>query len=260
VRGDQELEPALALSRAARSRNCAAFNAEAADILAESALLKLSFGEVFPTRCAPLNWGPSAARTERKFKQRVRQWFLSNTSLTPRREAARLRGPPTAHRAGGSAPALTRRGAPRLNAQLGRWISADPLAVHAPGQADLNLYAYVRGTVSKATDPLGLYEEPVHGALTYRLALVAGFSREDSATIALSDAAVDHDIATDPVRPESIADGTTTEYHFASSEEAMNGVVKAVNDGDLHAFGRALHTSSRCRYRGGVRPPHSART
>jgi hypothetical protein len=39
---------------------------------------------------------------------------------------------------------------------LGRWISADPLAVHAPGEADLNLYAYVSGAVLKNVDPLGL--------------------------------------------------------------------------------------------------------
>jgi len=38
---------------------------------------------------------------------------------------------------------------------LGRWMSADPLAVHGLG-ADLNLYAYVHGAVFKATDPLGL--------------------------------------------------------------------------------------------------------
>jgi|GEM_PF-816301 len=43
-----------------------------------------------------------------------------------------------------------------LNPLLGRWISADPLAVHAPGEADLNLYAYVHGTVLASTDPLGL--------------------------------------------------------------------------------------------------------
>ena len=43
-----------------------------------------------------------------------------------------------------------------LNPLLGRWISADPLAVHAPGQADLNLYAYVSGAVLKNVDPLGL--------------------------------------------------------------------------------------------------------
>ena len=47
-------------------------------------------------------------------------------------------------------------GARYLNPQLGRWISADPLAVHAPGKADLNLYAYVHGRVLSAVDPVGL--------------------------------------------------------------------------------------------------------
>ena len=49
-------------------------------------------------------------------------------------------------------------GARYLNPQLGRWISADPLAVHAPGKADLNLYAYVHGRVLVAVDPVGLQE------------------------------------------------------------------------------------------------------
>lgn len=39
---------------------------------------------------------------------------------------------------------------------LGRWASADPLGVHAPGRADLNLYAYAHGMVYAATDPVGL--------------------------------------------------------------------------------------------------------
>ncbi len=39
--------------------------------------------------------------------------------------------------------------------QLGRWMSADPLAVHGLG-ADPNLYAYVHGRVLAATDPVGL--------------------------------------------------------------------------------------------------------
>ncbi len=43
-----------------------------------------------------------------------------------------------------------------LSPQLGRWVSADPLAVHAPGEADLNLYAYVSGAVLKSVDPVGL--------------------------------------------------------------------------------------------------------
>jgi len=46
-----------------------------------------------------------------------------------------------------------------LSPYLGRWISADPLAVHAPGSADLNLYAYVHGGVLKNVDPLGLEED-----------------------------------------------------------------------------------------------------
>jgi RHS repeat-associated protein len=39
---------------------------------------------------------------------------------------------------------------------LQRWISPDPLAIHAPGQADLNLYAYVHGRALIAVDPVGL--------------------------------------------------------------------------------------------------------
>jgi RHS repeat-associated protein len=40
---------------------------------------------------------------------------------------------------------------------LGRWLSSDPLALHASASnADLNLYAYVRGQLLNAVDPLGL--------------------------------------------------------------------------------------------------------
>jgi len=45
--------------------------------------------------------------------------------------------------------------------QLGRWISPDPLAVHVPGEADLNLYAYVQGRVLAVVDPVGLDDVPV---------------------------------------------------------------------------------------------------
>ena len=43
-----------------------------------------------------------------------------------------------------------------LQANLGRWASADPLAIHAPGKADLNVYAYVSGQYFTAVDPVGL--------------------------------------------------------------------------------------------------------
>jgi RHS repeat-associated protein len=42
---------------------------------------------------------------------------------------------------------------------MARWASADPLAVHAPGEADLNLYAYVHGRVYVAVDPNGLEDK-----------------------------------------------------------------------------------------------------
>jgi RHS repeat-associated protein len=50
-----------------------------------------------------------------------------------------------------------------LNPLLGRWVNPDPLALHDAGQADLNLYAYVRGMALKATDPFGLAEDEQKG-------------------------------------------------------------------------------------------------
>jgi RHS repeat-associated protein len=49
-----------------------------------------------------------------------------------------------------------------LNPYLGRWMSADPLAVHALG-ADLNLYAYVKGAILRAIDPNGLQDQNTGG-------------------------------------------------------------------------------------------------
>ncbi len=46
-----------------------------------------------------------------------------------------------------------------LNTALQRWVSADPLEVHQPGEADANVYAYVRGRALKNIDPLGLEDQ-----------------------------------------------------------------------------------------------------
>lgn len=43
-----------------------------------------------------------------------------------------------------------------LHPLVGRWISPDPLAIHAPGKADLNLYAYAHRRMLVAVDPVGL--------------------------------------------------------------------------------------------------------
>jgi RHS repeat-associated protein len=42
---------------------------------------------------------------------------------------------------------------------LMRWASGDPLAVHSPGSADLNLYAYVSGKAFAAKDAVGLDDD-----------------------------------------------------------------------------------------------------
>ncbi len=50
-------------------------------------------------------------------------------------------------------------GARYYNARLGRWMSADPLAIHGLG-GDPNPYAYVRGRVMTHVDPFGLEDLP----------------------------------------------------------------------------------------------------
>jgi RHS repeat-associated protein len=47
-----------------------------------------------------------------------------------------------------------------LNPLLGRWISPDPLTVHALG-ADANVYAYAQGRALQAIDPLGMDAGPI---------------------------------------------------------------------------------------------------
>jgi RHS repeat-associated protein len=57
-----------------------------------------------------------------------------------------------------------------LNPLLGRWVSADPLAVHGLG-ADLNVYAYVHGSVLQNLDPLGL------GVWSFAKGLASGMAK-----------------------------------------------------------------------------------
>ena len=64
---------------------------------------------------------------------------------------------------------LTYFGARYYHAALGRWMSADPLTVHALG-ADPNPYAYVSGSPLAQRDPIGLCRAAlVHGGASRRL-------------------------------------------------------------------------------------------
>ena len=88
---------------------------------------------------------------------------------------------------------------------LQRWISPDPLAIHAPGTADLNLYAYVHGRALVAVDPVGLQsaDEPDAGA-------PCGGTESPDASASSSDVSntTDYD----------------TEFRLATFDELMNGM------------------------------------
>jgi RHS repeat-associated protein len=123
---------------------------------------------------------------------------------------------------------------------IGRWLSCDPIGV----EGGINIYFYVSNRVITNNDKTGNFEEPVHGALTYHLALAAGFTERDAAHIALATAAVDHDPPTNPVRPPNIWNGKTAQHHFPSFETALTNVKKDLNDGtsmNLNIFGTHLH-------------------
>jgi RHS repeat-associated protein len=86
----------------------------------------------------------------------------SNPKARSERDGARLRGPPAAQRADGSAPDCTRGGAPRYAPWLGRWTAADPL-----GLVDgLNLYRYSRDNPVNFSDPGGTESSGAGGAPT----------------------------------------------------------------------------------------------
>ncbi|ESS71643.1 mono(ADP-ribosyl)transferase SpvB [Methyloglobulus morosus KoM1] len=124
---------------------------------------------------------------------------------------------------------------------LGRWGSCDPIGI----KDCLNLYCYVKNNPNINKDPSGNFEEPVHGALTYQLALAAGFLERDAAHIALATAGVDHNKATEPTTLPHILSGVTNEYHFLPYQEALDKVNSNISKGsgmNLTSFGTAFHT------------------
>jgi RHS repeat-associated protein len=134
---------------------------------------------------------------------------------------------------------------------LGRWLSPDKLGEKQKG----NRYAYVNNNPLKFMDTNGMFEEPTHGALTYRLAIAAGFHPDDAAQIALATAAMDHDAADRPgdstlETAANILNGQTKPRHYPSQAEAMARVERDIapqSQGgggaqDLQQLGRDLHS------------------
>jgi RHS repeat-associated protein len=140
---------------------------------------------------------------------------------------------------------------------LGKWTRPDEIA-----PAAANRYEYGASNPVRFVDQTGLYEEPVHGATTYQLALAAGFQERDAARLALATAAVDHDPTTVPERPQNIRSGVTARYHFPSFYTAQQNVEREIDRGQqmsLRNLGVALHALEDVGFREAP-GPHSRRT
>lgn len=133
-------------------------------------------------------------------------------------------------------------GARYLAPWLGRWTACDP-----DGFRDgPNLYPYTRGNPINARDPTGTHEEPGHGALTYEIALAAGFNEKDAANLALAAEGVDHDPARTPVNLGHMVSGVTVQWHFLDKSQALHQVetdIKGLKKtSSLKDLGEHLHT------------------
>jgi RHS repeat-associated protein len=140
---------------------------------------------------------------------------------------------------------------------LGRWTRPDPMENILSSR-----YGYVSCNPVTRVDPTGLFEEPVHGALTYRIALAAGFTERDAASLALSTAGVDHDPTTVPTDPANITSRRTAEHHFPSFARALGDVERQIDRGqamNLRDLGGALHALEDVGFRDAP-GPHSRRT
>ena len=113
----------------------------------------------------------------------------------------------------------------------------------------VNGFAYAKGNPVRFSDKSGKYEEPVHGALTYQLAMAAGFTERDAAHLAIVTAGVDHDPRTAPVGGwfttlSNAVSGVTARHHFPSFATALSNVRSNISEGrsmDLNRLGVALH-------------------
>src|SRR6185436_14330879 len=132
---------------------------------------------------------------------------------------------------------------------LGRWTAPDKLADQLTG----NRYAYVKNNPVIHFDSNGMFEEPLHGATTFRLLVAAGFTPADAARIALADAAMDHDpddaadVGQTIATPERVRHGHFDPEHAVSRIEADIAGFRgrtATSPSDpaaLETFGRNLH-------------------
>ena len=126
-----------------------------------------------------------------------------------------------------------------MNPLLGRWISADPLAVHAPGEADLNLYAYVSGSVLKNVDPLGLANEEV----TVSNEVDAAIESEMNGNIGVVEHAngdTSYNFPEDRIEAYAPREATTPDQRVEQMENAMEDATVELVEGPLRLAAAVL--------------------
>lgn len=131
-----------------------------------------------------------------------------------------------------------------LNPLLGRWVSADPLAIHAPGEADLNVYAYVSGAVLKNVDPLGLEDESssIGDGRSGTDAIDAGMAEADQveADLSLEDSAArTGGMSIDPAQSSDWAFSSRPAYPSSSPQPDNSDELRITTDTDVGGSARA---------------------
>lgn len=117
---------------------------------------------------------------------------------------------------------------------LARWSAPDKLAQQITG----NRYAYANNNPIVRSDTNGMFEEPLHGATTFRLLVAAGFEVNDAARIALADAAMDQDYPDQADVPQTVFTPDRARHGHFDPEHAVARI-----EGDIAGFRRRTASS-----------------
>ncbi len=142
-------------------------------------------------------------------------------------------------------------GARHYSSAIGRFFSPDIAPPNYKDPQTLNGYSYCRNNPVRYLDPTGEYGIDVHYYLTYTLAVLSGFSKEEAQIIATFNQYVDDNSATtaDPcVSLLGAANKTQRrEWHF-NPDGGEAAFSRAVEYDSLVFFGAALHVMQDSRH------------
>jgi RHS repeat-associated protein len=135
--------------------------------------------------------------------------------------------------------------------EISRWLSPDPIGEIG----GLNRYGFVGNGPANGIDPLGEWGYSIHSLGTYRMAVMAGFSRECARVIARRGNLPDEDPLRDSMMPVNAFEDpelavVARSWHFPTdttgvvvpgSEAARSRYVEGIRGGDITLFAEGLH-------------------